>query len=53
MDGQAYLDTAEFTLYGDPVDGLSESSSLEEVLEAYAATVPEKGYIALNAFYPD
>jgi transaldolase/glucose-6-phosphate isomerase len=51
-DGQAYLDTAEFTLYGDPVDGLSESSSLEEVLEAYAATVPEKGYIALNAFLP-
>lgn len=51
-DGQAFLDTQEFTLYGEPVAGLSENSNLEEVVAAYAATVPENGYIALNAFLP-
>ena len=51
-DGPALLDTPEFTLYGEAIDGLSENSSLEEVLDTFAATVPENGYIALNAFMP-
>ena len=51
-DGLVLLENEEFALYGEPVDGLSGSSTLIDVLNAYAAKVADTGYICLNAFIP-
>jgi transaldolase/glucose-6-phosphate isomerase len=51
-DGKPLLENDEFALYGESVAGLAENSTLRDVLNAYARTVPENGYICLNAFIP-
>lgn len=49
-EGQPIWENEEINVYGEAVPGLDSARNLEEVLTVYGQTVPEGGYIALNAF---
>ena len=51
-DGDPVWENNEAAIYGELVPGLESAGSLEEALTSYARTVPDHGYIALNAFVP-
>lgn len=51
-EGVPLIQRPDFAVYGESVPGCFEAQDLLGVLEAYAAIVPEHGFIALNAFLP-
>ena len=51
-DGDLVWENEEAAIYGETVPGLESAGTLTEALIAYAKTVPDHGYIALNAFVP-